>query len=267
MMDGLADAHYHALQSSLTHRFSSGWQSQVTYTWSKSIDNSSGAYGLDGGGAVSNPTNFAAVRGLSNFNRTHNFRVSGIYDIPFKAGGFLGSVISGWQLTGAYTYLSGAPFSVGTITNRAHNSLGAPSPRPDAVASCDLYTGYRQLHGVWFNPNCFVPAPFGTYGNAGRDTIIGPNLWNLDNSLSKDWKVPRISEQFRIQFRAEAFNILNHPSFQNPAAAAASPFNANLAAANPAIPTSGVSPNGSVGRITATNSQPRQIQLALKVVF
>ncbi len=267
MMDGLADAHYHALQTSFNHRFASGWQSQITYTWSKSIDNSSGAYGLDGGGATYNPTDFSADRGLSNFNRKHNFRVGGIYDVPFKANGLLGSLINGWQLTGTYVYLSGAPFSVGTITNRVHNSLGANAARPDAVAGCDLYTGYRQLHGTWFNPNCFVPAPFGTYGNAGRDTIIGPNLWDLDNSLTKDWKVPRISEQFRIQFRAEAFNILNHPSFQNPSGVAASPFNANLAAANPLIPTSGVSPNGSVGRITATNSQPRQIQIALKLLF
>ena len=264
MMDGLADAHYHALQTSLNHRFSSGWQSQVTYTWSKSIDNSSGSYGLDGGGATYNPTDFHADRGLSNFNRTHNFRVSGIYNLPFKANRLLGGVISGWQLTGAFAYLSGAPFSVGNITNRVHNSLGASGGRPDAVAGCDLYTGYRQLHGIWFNPNCFVPEPFGTYGNAGRDTIIGPNLWNLDNSLTKDWKVSSISEQFRVQFRAEAFNILNHPSFQNPSGTV---FNANLAAANPSIPTSGVSPNGSVGRITATNSQPRQIQLALKIVF
>ena len=267
IMDGLADAHYHALQGSFNHRFASGWQSQITYTWSKSIDNSSGSYGLDGGGNTYDPTNLRADSGLSNFNRTHNFRVSGIYAIPSKASGLLGGLLNGWQLTGAYYYLSGAPFSVGTIANRVHNSLGANAARPDAVAGCDLYTGFRQLHGTWFNPNCFVPAPFGTYGNAGRDTIIGPNLWNMDSSLAKDWRVSRVSEQFRVQFRAEAFNILNHPSFQNPSGTAASPFNPNLGAANPLIPTSGVSPNGSVGRINATNSQPRQIQLALKVVF
>jgi len=260
MMDAIADAHYHALQSSLTHRFASGWQSQVTYTWSKSIDNGSGAYGLDGGGAISNPIDASADRGLSNFSRKHNFRVSGIYDLPFKANGLLGQVVGGWQFTGVYSYLSGAPFSVGTIANRVHNSLGANAARPDALAGCDLYTGYKQLHGIWFNPNCFTPAPFGTYGNAGRDTIIGPNLWNMDASLSKEWNM----EQFRLQFRAEAFNVLNHPSFQNPSG---NVFNANLATANPAIPSSGVSPNGSVGRITATNSQPRQIQLALKILF
>src|SRR5438034_4379539 len=98
---------------------------QITYTWSKSIDNSSGSYGLDGGGATYDPTNFRTDRGLSNFNRTHNFRASAIYNLPIKTNGLLGGVIGGWQLTGTYVYLSGAPFSVGTTTNRVHNSLGA----------------------------------------------------------------------------------------------------------------------------------------------
>src|SRR5262249_54886804 len=108
MMDAIGDAHYHALQSSLNHRFSSGWQAQVTYTWSKSIDNSSGSYGLDGGGAIYNPTDARADRGLSNFSRKHNFRVSGIYDLAFRARGLLGGLIGGWQFTGVYTYLSGS---------------------------------------------------------------------------------------------------------------------------------------------------------------
>ncbi|OLE74018.1 MAG: hypothetical protein AUG12_02720 [Acidobacteria bacterium 13_1_20CM_2_57_8] len=207
---------------------------------------------------------FRSLRPGRRRRRKHNFRVSGIYDLPFKADGLLGQVVGGWQFTGVYTYLSGSPFTVGTIANRVHNSLGANAARPDAVAGCDLYKGYQQLHGIWFNPTCFTPAPFGTYGNAGRDTIIGPNLWNMDSSLSKEWKVTKINEQFRLQFRAEAFNVLNHPSFQNPSGTV---FNANLATANPAIPSSGVSPDGSVGRITATNSQPRQIQLALKILF
>ncbi len=73
----------------------------------------------------------------------------------------------------------------------------------------------------------------------------------MDNSLSKSWSVPKISEQFRIQFRAEAFNTLNHPTFQNP--------NNTVFA--------GTGFNASAGRITATNSTPRQVQLGLKVVF
>ena len=92
--------------------------------------------------------------------------------------------------------------------------------------------------------------PLGTYGDAGRDTIIGPNLWNLDSALDKNF---RVSERFNIQFRAEAFNIMNHPSFQ-------------LLAANTQI-FAGTALNASAGKIQSTNSSPRQIQLALKIVF
>ena len=106
---------------------------------------------------------------------------------------------------------------------------------------------------AWYNTGCFALQPQGTYGNAGRDIIIGPNLWNLDNSLSKDFRVSKLSEQFRIQFRAEAFNLLNHPSFQ-------------LLPTNLTI-FQGAGVNASAGKLQATNSAPRQIQLALKVVF
>ena len=249
--DNLASSHYHALQASLTRRFSSGWQMQASYAWSKSIDNSSGTYGLDGGGIASQPNNVNADRGLSNFNRKHNFHLSGIYSVPFRFQGFAGQAINGWQLTGSFTVLSGAPVNPTSATNRVFTGTGQNGGRPDAVPGCDLYSGYQQLHGLWFNPNCFALQPAGTYGNAGRDVIIGPGFWNLDNSLTKNWQVARISEQFAIQFRAEAFNILNHPNFQNPNA----------------VIFQGAAVNASAGRITATNSQPRQIQLALKIVF
>jgi len=104
----------------------------------------------------------------------------------------------------------------------------------------------------------------GTYGNAGRDTIIGPNIWDLDLALQKNWKVAQISEAFQVQFKAEAFNILNHPSFQNPNSTV---FNPALSAAVATNPLAGTVPNASAGIITATNSSPRQIQLALKIVF
>jgi hypothetical protein len=249
--DNLASSHYHALQTSLTRRFAGGWQTQVSYSWSKSIDNSSGTYGLDGGGIASRPNNVNADLGVSNFSRKHNFHLSGIYDVPFRFHGFAGQAIDGWQLTGGFTYLSGAPANTTSATNRVFTGTGQNGGRPDVVPGCDLYSGFQQLHGLWFNPACFALQPAGTYGNAGRDLVIGPGLWDLDNSLSKSWKVSQISEQFAIQFRAEAFNILNHPTFQNPST----------------LIFQGTALNASAGRITATNSQPRQIQLALKIVF
>ncbi len=249
LADNLADSHYHALQTSIDHRFSHNWQAQVSYTFSKSIDNGSGTYGLDGGGIASNPVNMALDRGLSNFSRKHNLRVSGIYSLPSKAKGVLGGVVNGWQLTGVFSYLSGAPFNPTSAPNRVFTGTGSNAGRPNVVAGCDLYSGFQRL-SAWFNTGCFALQPLGTYGNAGRDTIIGPNLWDLDNSLTKDFKP---SERVTIQFRAEAFNIMNHPSFQ-------------LLGTNTQI-FAGAGLNASAGKIQATNSQPRQVQLALKLLF
>jgi len=248
----IAASHYEGLQTSVNRRFSNHWQTQVSYTYSKSIDDSSGTYGLDGGGlgtAGTNPTCLSCDTGLSNFNRTNNFRASGIYIVPFNKQGFTGQLINGWQITGVGTFLSGAPFSALSAVNRVFAGSGSNVGRPNAVAGCNLYA--NQSLNQWFNPACFTLQPSGTYGNAGRDTIIGPNLWNLDNSLIKDWHVQKISEQFLVEFRAEAFNILNHPSFGQPA---------NNVFAGTAI-------NPSAGKVTYTTSAPRQIQLALKIVF
>jgi len=274
MANTIADSHYEALQASLNRRFSKGFQLQVAYTLSKSIDDSSGTYGLDGGGATYNPTNFSADRGLSNFSRTNNFRISSIYNLPYYGHGLVGEAFGNWQVNTVYTYLSGAPFSVGTITNRLENSAGASSPRPDAVAGCSLYTGVSPEQAAtgtsspWFNTACFTPAPIGVYGNAGRDTMIGPNLWDMDLALQKDWRVNKISEAFRVQFKAEAFNILNHPSFQNPNATVFNSQSGSAAfAAVQTNPLAGTTANGSAGTISATNSSPRQVQLALKLVF
>ncbi len=263
LADTIGWSSYHALQTSLNRRFSSGWQTQVSYTWSKSIDNSSGTYNLDGGGATTNPWDANFDRGLSTFNRKHNFRVSGIYALPFKGNGVKGTLVNGWQITGVYTYLSGSPFSPTSAPNRVYNGNPAntTTSRADVIPGCDLYAG--QSLNQWFNTACYTPQPIGTHGTAGRGTLIGPNLWNMDSSVTKDFAVHKISERFVVQFRGEIFNLLNHPSFQNPNSQV---FN-GLSAAAINTPLLGTARNGSAGVISATNSQPRQIQLALKVVF
>ncbi len=263
----IGSSNYNGLQTSLNRRFSNNWQLQASYVYSKSIDDTSGTYGLDGGGlgaAATNPTCLSCDRGLSNFDRRNNFRLSGIYSVPNVAKGFVGQVVNGWQVTGVYTYLSGAPLTPISIANRVFTGSGSPTGRPNEVAGCDLVPAQQTIYD-WFNTSCFSIQQAGTYGDAGRYTIIGPNLWGLDDSLSKSWSVPKISEQFRIQFRAEAFNIMNHPTFQNPnntVFAGAIPGSTPLAAQAP-----GVAVNASAGRITAVNSQPRQVQLGLKIVF
>src|SRR5581483_1082852 len=103
--DNLADAHYHALQTSLNRRYSHGLQAQVSYTFSKSIDNASGAFGPNGGGPASQSFNVAADRGLSNFDRRHNFRVSAVYQLPYRGSGVAGALLGGRQGTGSLRYV------------------------------------------------------------------------------------------------------------------------------------------------------------------
>ena len=250
----IASSHYEALQTSLNRRFSNGWQAQVSYTWSKSIDNSSGTYGLDGGGLANsgtNPTNLNADNGVSNFSRTNNFRVSGIYVVPSHLKGVAGEIN---QWLAVHRNLHATCPARPSVLSLPPTACFQARDRPRAARTwwqAAISTRASRTLNQWFNPGCFTLQPVGTYGNSGRDIIIGPNLWNMDSSLVKDFRVTKISENFQVQFRAEAFNILNHPSFQNPA---------NTIFAGTAV-------NGSAGRITATNSQPRQIQLALKVVF
>jgi hypothetical protein len=263
----IGSSNYNGLQTSLNRRFAHNWQMQASYVFSRSIDDTSGTYGLDGGGlavAGTNPTCLSCDKGLSNFNRTNNFRLSGIYTVPNFAKGFTGQLVNGWEVTGVYTYLSGAPFTPISVANRVFTGSGSPTGRPNEVAGCDLYPAQQTIF-QWYNTSCYGIQQAGTYGDAGRDTIIGPNLWGMDGSLSKNWAVPKISEQFRIQFRAEAFNLLNHPTFQNPnntVFAGAIPGATPLAAQAP-----GIAVNASAGRITAVNSQPRQVQLGLKIIF
>ena len=259
--DTLSDAHYEGLQVNANRRFARGFQAQMSYTFSKAIDNASGAFGPNGGGAASQTFNVAVDRGLANFDRRNNFRLSAIYDIPYRKGGWSGALLHGWELTGIYTYLSGYPSSPNSAASRVFSGTGSPTGRPDVVAGCNLYPATQTINS-WFNTSCFSLQALGTYGNAGRDIIIGPNLWNLDNSLIRDFTVRKISENFKVQFRAEAFNIFNHPSFQNPNTTIFA-GGGTLVGPQPA----GTLLNASAGHITATTSSPRQLQLALKIVF
>jgi hypothetical protein len=249
LADTASDSSYNALQTSFSKRFSQHWQTQVSYTWSKTIDNGSGSYGLDGGGSTTDPFDLAINRGPANFDRKHNFRASGIYELPFTANGNLGKLVGGWTINGIYRQLSGAVFSATAAPNSTHNSSGSAAGRPDLIAGCKLYPDV-QTRLNWFNPDCFIMQPLGTYGNAGRNNLLGPGSWILDLSALKD---TRLTERLTMQFRAEAFNILNHPNFGLPASTIFSSLNGARQA--------------NAGQITTTTSDPRQIQFALKLLF
>jgi hypothetical protein len=221
----------------------------VAYTWSHSIDDGSGSSGLEtGGGARSNPYNFAADRGSSTFDIRHALRINGVYTLPFHRN----QVVSGWQISGILSKTTGPPLllAIGAdwaLTGQA--TYQRPNLKPGYTAdSIGLHT---LAH--WYDVNAFELQPQGTEGNLGRDVIRGPGVFNADLSLLKDTKISKISEQFTVQFRAEFFNFLNHPNFANP--------NVTL--------FSGTAYNPAAGQITATNpgTIPRQIQFAIKINF
>lgn len=234
---------YNGLATKLEKRFSSGLQFMAAYTFSKTLDY--GGSAASGGGAVGNPqtiTNISAGRGPSGFDVKHRFIANYLYELPFGTGkrwassGPVTWVAGGWTLTGITTVQTGRPFSV-TLATGVNN--GAPS-WPDRIGSGKLDNPDRQL---WFNPNDFVAPPPNTYGNAGRGVLYSPGQVNFDVSFVKN---NRFRERYNVQFRLDSFNLTNTPYFGFPNASIGSP---------------------TVGQITSTNSDNRDLQFALKFEF
>jgi len=242
----VADSNYHSLQVGLNRRFSHGLQSQLSYTWSKCLDNASGTYGLEGGIPWSNPTNGSFDHGRCLFDRPQVFRLSGVYALPFNQN----ILTKGWQMSGGLQVQSGSPWNV-TVGFDQAGTVVAGSERPNLVMPANqIMTGNINQ---WANPAGFgLPAP-GTLGNLQRDFLAGPGTVNLDYAVMKETP---IKEQVRLQFRAEFFNLLNHANFALPNASAF------VQTAN-----GGGAPNPTFGKITATTTASRQIQFALKLLF
>jgi hypothetical protein len=153
----------------------------------------------------------------------------------------MSSLLQGWQLGGIVTIQSGSPFTVVNGVDRANIGAG-PAQRPDLIRNPNLPRGERDPQR-WFDTSAFVqPAPF-TFGNAGRNVVVGPGLSNLDMSLQRNF---RIRDEERIEFRWEVFNVFNTPHFDIPGRIA---FSSNF------------------GRVFSTAEPARQMQFGMKIVF
>jgi hypothetical protein len=250
LVDDGANGNYNSMASKLTKRFSHGVTALVGYTWSKSIDETSGVRTEDSDSLFSQNGNcLRCERGLSAFDNRQRLVISGLYDLPVGRGRtmdirnkFLDAVLGGWQLGSIVTWRSGFPLNPFDGINRANTNIGVD--RPDA-------TGVSQsladpTTAKWFNTAAFTLQQLYTFGNAGRNTIIGPAGFFLDFSTHKDFRLPK--EGHDLQFRWEAFNVLNHPVWGNPNTTLTSP---------------------QFGQITSTiaSGNMRQMQFALKYVF
>ena len=251
---------YDALQTHVVWRTTKSLQFGASYTWAKSIDTSSAS--VAGNQFLNSVFNLpwfdtSVNRGVSDFDIRQNAVFNAIWQVPTPSdAGGLRWFASGWQIGGIYQVSSGMPFT----PEIGGDPLGLHSPYPFDFPDRIFGPGCNStvnpgnpLH--YIKTQCFsFPTPATRMGNAGRNTLIGPGLSNFDLSLVKNNYIKRISESFNIQFRAEFFNVLNHPNFSPPV------VNNDLYSANEAAVTT-------AGLITTTSTSSRQLQFALKIAW
>ncbi len=202
-----AHSNYNSLQVSLTRQFARDLAGNIGYTWSKCLDDASATISTEEGEwAVEDPWNPSADRGRCSFSSNQVLTANALYRLPFHAN----RAVSGWQISPIVSRYAGLPFNLQNQFGGDYQSqiaAATAAERPELVPGCDPMTKKR---GEWFNPECFVLAPFGTISNLGRDALSNPNFFNLDFALMKDTK---LTERVSMQLRAEFFDVMNHPNF------------------------------------------------------
>lgn len=215
-----AISNFNSLQLQLRKRLSHGLSFDINYTWEKFLDmQDSGGWGSRGGSQnYQNAHLPRANYGPSNFDIPHMFKGDVVYILPFgrdrkflNQGGAVDAALGGWRVSSIFVVQSGAPF---TLTWSGTNNSGALAGDwyPNVVGNWRVSNPNIQQ---WYNPDAFAePAPF-TFGNLGRNSLRGPGLTSIDLSMGKTFHIPKF-ERGRLEFRADATNFLNHPSFSNP---------------------------------------------------
>jgi carboxypeptidase family protein/TonB-dependent receptor-like protein len=262
---------YNAFQAALQKTLGAGLVFQASYTFSKALSVSDGSASrqVDNGGAYDTMDWLDPNRdyGRSAYDQRHTFVFNGQYQMPWDhrlKSGVEKALFGGWAVNGIFQYGSGLPLNVNLPFNNSNNGDAFAPDRPDLAPGATN----NPTHGVtagcggiipagqelatpdrWFDPCAFgLPAP-GTYGNVGRNTLQGPNLNMVNFTLVKN---TALWENKRLEFRAEFFNILNHPSFGLPQLQ---------------VFTSARLHSGNEGVVTSTTSQGRQIQFGMKLIF
>jgi hypothetical protein len=212
------DTTYDSLQTTLQRH----WAANVfgiAYTWSKTTNYADN----DGGPRIQYLPLKQYNKGLAGYDRTHNLQMYGVYDLPFGKNqkwandGALSWILGGFQLSGVASIMSGTPITI-TQGNAFNLNAGGSGQIPDQVLSTVDIPGGIGVGHPYFNRAAYaiVNIPSGStqrFGSAGRNNIRGPGYFNIDMSLFRTFT---FTETVKLQFRAEALNVLNHPNFGNP---------------------------------------------------
>jgi hypothetical protein len=246
-----ADNRYDSLQTKLTKRFGSGYSLNLNYTWQRALQDDGEYFIFDAD----------LNRGPAGWDRTHNFVMSALAELPFGRGkrwlnaasGPVNMALGGWQMNATTTIQSGLPFNVGYRDSGADRDTGPGRP----VLVGDPETGgsrerFFNTTPIGSSGSAFARPAVGTFGNLPRNDLRGPNYWRTDASLFKRFG---ITETATMEFRVEVVNLFNHVNLDNPDATIGVPGNDN--------------PNA--GRITATayggSDLQRNFQFALRFLF
>ena len=252
---------YHSLQAKLDWRMRRGLSLLSSLTFSRAIDNGAGSLENQNGNAPAPQDfyNMAADEGLSNYHQPYNSTTSFVWDLPFgrdrrflrDASRVVDAILGGWQVAGinslyagepvTFTYVPGATFVVSGIQQ---DFRGANNYRPNVVGDPLAPEGERTIANYFNRANVVLPTdPSQPFGNAERNSVRGPLFWQVDLVAAKHFTMPW--KNSRLEFRIEAFNLLNRSNFR---------------------PPNGVRTAGAFGTITSTYD-PRQLQLGARFVF
>jgi hypothetical protein len=273
-----ANAAYQGLLVSAQHRLSQNFSVLTNFTWSHCEDQTE--IGQDIGNAFENPNNRKADWGNCASDRRRIFNLSVVAQSPRHSERVIQAVLGGWQASGIFTASSGSWLNVtdgedvsltnvgGDRPNEIANPFVAGTVAANPNPACQIPAGTvsggvtgiapAAVHTMlaWFNPCAFAAAPLGTYGALGRNALQGPGNWNFDAAI---WRTFPMSERFKLDFRAEAFNAFNHFEMGNPGSGI---FSGTLNTTNPNL-TGRSTTTGYIGSAAA----PRIMQLALKLTF
>lgn len=217
-----AVSNYNALQGSLTRRMAHGIQFDVNYTWSHFLDDmdSSGWGSRMGNQNYQNAYAISENYSNSNFDIRHMFKGEAVYKLPFGRGMrflnnnlVLDEVAGGWQTSATFIAQTGNPFDINTGQFNSSGNLSGNNTQ-----EANLVGNYKDVHTLaeWFDPSAFVVPAANTYGAFRRNTIRGPDLTDMNFSFGKTFDLwPEKGVQFEM--RGDSTNILNHPSFSEPA--------------------------------------------------
>jgi outer membrane receptor protein involved in Fe transport len=249
--DDIGMSKYNSLQVKAQHRFSQDLSSLLSYTYSHSIDTSSGWFaaenGIGGGAVVQNYWDIDDARGVSAYDVPHILTWATIWELPVGRGkrwlsdGPASWILGNWQLNWMLLARSGQPMTI-TVTGDPANLGFSNYSRANLVPGMDPELD-NPTPDRWFNTDAFV-APVNSFGNTERGILRAPAFWNVDLGLQKN--VPLRNGRQQLQVRLEAFNVFNHINDGNP--------NTEVGNAN-------------FGRITSMSSRPRQLQLGLRLAY